>query len=101
MFISGVAELVVSENPDLVLFGCSKICLKLDMEGYGLLLDSEKICEAVKLKSDMFEKFKHMCILSGCDYIEPLHGIGLNDAYKFINSIQETNPEIVSIGLIF
>ena len=38
-----------------------------------------------------------MCILSGCDYLENLPGIGLGKAKKFLKSIQKTDLEQVSM----
>lgn len=93
--LRGIAELVITENPDLILYGCSKICLKLDIQGSGLLLDSDLICDTIKMKPDchIFDKFKHMCIFCGCDYIEPLEGMTLTMAHQFISLTQDTNPE--------
>lgn len=31
------------------------------------------------------ENFRHMCILSGCDYLQGLPGFGLKTAHKYIN----------------
>lgn len=94
---------MVTENLDIILYGCSKICFDLNSQGYGVLLDSDSICDAIKMKADnhTFDKFKYMCILSGCDYIEPLQGIDLQQAHQFISSIEDTNPETVSIRLFF
>lgn len=36
-----------------------------------------------------------MCILSGCDYLENLPGIGLGKAKKFLKSIQKTEIDKV------
>jgi 5'-3' exonuclease len=37
-----------------------------------------------------------MCILSGCDYLENLPGIGLGKAKKFLKSIKKNDIEQVS-----
>lgn len=36
-----------------------------------------------------------MCILSGCDYLENLPGIGLGKAKKFLKSINKNDIEQV------
>lgn len=94
----GIAEFVITEDSDLVLFGCSKIIFKLDLQGCGSLVEADKIPVAMNLRPDRysFDKFRYMCILSGCDYIESLRGIGLKKALKFISLTEETNPEIVN-----
>lgn len=93
--LTGIAELVITEDSDLVLFGCPKIFYKLDIRGCGYLVESEKIPIAMNVRPDKFtiDKFRHMCILSGCDYVDSLQGIGLKKAQKFITLTEETNPE--------
>lgn len=93
--LKGIAEIVITEDSDLILFGCSKILYKLDLQGCGYLVDAEKICGAINIRPDKFtfDKFRHMCILSGCDYVDSLQGIGLKKAQKFIALTDETNPE--------
>lgn len=99
LIFEGIAEFVITEDSDLILFGCSKIIFKLDIQGCGFLVEADKIPAAMNLRPDRysFDKFRYMCILSGCDYIESLRGIGLKKALKFISLTEETNPEIVSI----
>lgn len=72
----GLAEYVITEDSDLILFGCRKIIYKLDMTGKCQLIDSDKLHKAMKCKPDKFkmDKFRLMCILSGCDYVESLPG---------------------------
>lgn len=101
LIIEGVAEFVITEDSDLLLFGCSKIIFKLDLQGGGALVEAVKLPSAMNLRPDRysFDKFRYMCILSGCDYIESLRGIGLKKALKFISLTEENNPEIVSMVL--
>ncbi|KAJ8984474.1 hypothetical protein NQ317_006134, partial [Molorchus minor] len=93
--VKGVADIVITEDSDLVLFGCSKVLFKLDLQGRGYLVDATKIPDAMQIRPDRytFDKFRYMCILSGCDYIESLRGIGLKKAQKFITLTEETDPE--------
>lgn len=92
----GVAEIIISEDSDLMLFGCTKVLYKLDIRGCGYLVEAEKIPLSMKLRPDKFtfDKFRYMCILSGCDYVNSLQGIGLKKAEKFIKLTEETNPLI-------
>ena len=43
------------------------------------------------LEKYSLEKFRRMCIISGCDYIDSLPGIGLAKACKFIMMTEEDN----------
>jgi exonuclease-1 len=37
------------------------------------------------------EKFRHLCILSGCDYLGSLHGVGLKKAEKALSRVSYWN----------
>lgn len=100
--IRNIADVIITEDSDLILFGCKKVMYKLDLSGNGQLIDSENINNAMRLKPSQysFEKFRYMCILSGCDYLSSLSGIGLKTALKFISLTIETNPQIVGFWLL-
>ncbi|CAB0020367.1 unnamed protein product [Nesidiocoris tenuis] len=139
--LAGFAHIVITEDSDLLLFGCERViskkflkgfsstfkvqrgecsaqkplpltsqivisnCIysyfilsqqvlfKLDLVGNGLLIEQSKLHLAMKVHPDKFsmDKFRHMCILSGCDYLNSLPGIGLSKACKFIKRTAETN----------
>ncbi|GBN68739.1 Exonuclease 1, partial [Araneus ventricosus] len=63
----------------------AKIFFKLDSCGGGLLYEKENLLKSFGPKASKFsfEKFRYMCILSGCDYLPSLPGIGLAKACKF------------------
>lgn len=89
----GLADYVITEDSDLTLFGCSKILFKLDLTGACVLVESDKFHLAMNCTLDKFtmEKFRLMCVLSGCDYTDSLPGIGLAKACKFVMMTEETN----------
>jgi len=64
---------------------------KMDVNGNGILVESEKLYLSMGLRQDLFsfDKFRLMCILSGCDYIDNLPGIGLVKACKFVKKTSE------------
>lgn len=88
-----VADLVISEDSDLILFGCTKILFKLNLNGFCLFFDSSKLHLTINVTEEkfLFEKFRRICILSGCDYLDSLHGIGLAKARKFMLLTDETD----------
>ncbi|XP_057655500.1 exonuclease 1 isoform X1 [Diorhabda carinulata] len=90
----GIADIIITEDSDLLLFGCTRVMYKLDLRGCGYIVEADKIPSTLKLRPDKytFEKFLHMCILSGCDYVNSLQGIGLKKAEKFIILTEEQNP---------
>ncbi|XP_025411225.1 exonuclease 1 isoform X2 [Sipha flava] len=92
--LSGIAHLVITEDSDLLLFGCKRVLFKLDQNGGGILIEQEKIHLSMNMQPEQFnmDKFRYMCILSGCDYLPSIPGIGLMKARQFISRSSE--PDI-------
>ncbi|KRX81696.1 Translation initiation factor IF-2, mitochondrial [Trichinella sp. T6] len=100
---NGIAHLVISEDSDLIPFGCSKVLFKMDMLGNGVLYEKEKLHLAMSVpeESFSFQNFRRSCILSGCDYLENLPGIGIKKSIKFFQKtfdvdIRKALPKIPS-----
>ncbi|KAG7222246.1 hypothetical protein INR49_016404, partial [Caranx melampygus] len=93
---SGLAEAVITEDSDLLAFGCKKVILKMDKQGNGLEIDQSNLGRCRSL-GNVFteEKFRFMCILSGCDYLPSLHGIGLGKACKLLRLAKD--PDILKV----
>ncbi|XP_071399578.1 exonuclease 1 [Centroberyx affinis] len=93
---SGLVQAVITEDSDLLAFGCKKVILKMDKQGNGLEIDQSHLGRCRSL-GDVFteEKFRYMCILSGCDYLASLHGIGLGKACKLLKIAN--NPDILKV----
>lgn len=89
----GLAEYIISEDSDLILFGCKKIIFKLQLNECATLFEAEKLHLTLNTTEEKFcfEKFRRICILSGCDYLDSLHGIGLAKARKFMMMTEETD----------
>lgn len=93
---AGIAEYIITEDSDLTLFGAEKVIFKLDLNGNGLLVEADKFHLAMGCSKERyhFEKFRRMCILSGCDYLDSLPGIGLAKACKFILKTEQEDMRI-------
>ncbi|KAG7513029.1 exonuclease 1 [Solea senegalensis] len=93
---SGLAQAVITEDSDLLAFGCKKVILKMDKQGNGLEIDQSHLGRCRSL-GNIFteEKFRYMCILSGCDYLASLYGIGLGKACKLLRLA--TDPDILKV----
>ncbi|XP_074079005.1 exonuclease 1 [Macrotis lagotis] len=93
---TGIVHAVITEDSDLLAFGCKKVILKMDKLGNGLEIDQARLGMCRQL-GDVFteEKFRYMCILSGCDYLSSLHGIGLAKACKLLKIAN--NPDIIKV----
>lgn len=70
--------------------------LKIDKFGNGLEIDQARLGMCKQL-GDVFteEKFRYMCILSGCDYLPSIHGIGLGKACRLLKIAN--NPDITKV----
>lgn len=94
----GVVNFCISEDSDLLLFGAHQVLYKMDRYGNGTLVDLDFIKNTFDVskmdsKSGSFlqslkrmsaEQIMNMCILSGCDYLESLPGMGLRSAQKAV-----------------
>ncbi|KAM3723844.1 Exonuclease [Dirofilaria immitis] len=82
-----MAQAVITEDSDLIAFGCEKIIFKMDLTGSCVIFEQNLLpkclCKALAENFD-FNKFRRICILSGCDYLQAgLPGVGLNKAAAF------------------
>ncbi|KAJ7342091.1 hypothetical protein JRQ81_008831 [Phrynocephalus forsythii] len=93
---TGMVQAVITEDSDLLAFGCKKVFLKIDKSGNGLEIDQARLGTCKQL-GDVFteEKFRYMCILSGCDYLPSIYGIGLAKACKLLKIAN--NPDIIKV----
>ncbi|NWT49557.1 EXO1 Exonuclease, partial [Erythrocercus mccallii] len=93
---TGVVQAIITEDSDLLAFGCKKVFLKIDKFGNGLEIDQTRLGNCKQL-GNVFteEKFRYMCILSGCDYLPSIHGIGLAKACKLLKLAN--NPDIIKV----
>lgn len=87
---------VISEDSDLIPFGCQVVLYKMDNNGHGLEFDSRRIIEAKELDLKKFnlQMLRHMCILSGCDYLPSIPGIGIKNAWSLINRMGELSKAV-------
>ncbi|KAM9017909.1 exonuclease 1 isoform 1-T1 [Ara ararauna] len=93
---TGIVQAIITEDSDLLAFGCKKVFLKIDKFGNGLEIDQARLGNCKQL-GNVFteEKFRYMCILSGCDYLSSIHGIGLAKACKLVKLAN--NPDILKV----
>lgn len=99
---NGLAQLVLTEDSDLIVYGCEKIIYKFNLKGECLLYEKAKIPIDID-----FATFRKMCIVAGCDYLPGgIKGLGLKKTYKILkkDSFCETdlfNESILHIEKIF
>lgn len=81
----GRVAAVISEDSDLLLFGIKRVLFKMDKFGSAeeVCLDQLGGCTDLDLREFTLKKFRQMCILSGCDYLAPLGGLGIKTLHKY------------------
>jgi len=81
-----IVQGVITEDSDLLVFGCKRVIFKLDNFGEGLCINRE---DFVNNKDASFvgwtdAMFRQMAILSGCDYLSSISGFGLKTAHRYM-----------------
>ncbi|KAG0212271.1 Rad2 nuclease [Mortierella sp. GBA30] len=82
----GLVSGIVTEDSDLLVFGCKRVIFKLDQYGAGIeiLNDNLSLVQDVSFHEWTMTEIRHMCILSGCDYLPSIPGMGLKTAQRLI-----------------
>ena len=86
----GIADVIITEDSDLMAFGAKRMLYKLDfqtMVGYQLDLDEVRSSRQTNFAFFTHCMFLTTCILSGCDYLTQINGIGLKTAQKYIGRV--------------
>ena len=73
---------------------------KMDHFGNGVLIERSRLNEVTCINEGYytFDKFRYMCIMSGCDYLPSLNGIGLGKASKVFKLARQADLKIVSVN---
>ncbi|KAL8042484.1 hypothetical protein ABFX02_09G054200 [Erythranthe guttata] len=84
----GIAA-VISEDSDLLVYGCPAVVFKMDRYGNGEEIIMEKVFKNTvgsvpSFKNFDRELFTGMCVLAGCDFLPSVPGVGIAKAYGFV-----------------
>ena len=91
----GLVTGIISEDSDLLVFGAKRLLTKLDQHGQCVEINRRDFCACreISLTGWTDKEFRHMAILSGCDYLEGVGNMGLKTAYRMIR--KHKTPERV------
>lgn len=92
----GYVDYIITEDSDLIPFGCDKILYKFD--GTSVYeFDRSKL--KIATDSIFSEYVLEISVLSGCDYLPSIKGIGLNTAHKIYKETSCYKSAIAKIAL--
>ncbi|XP_061343645.1 exonuclease 1 [Gastrolobium bilobum] len=84
----GIAA-VITEDSDLIAYGCPAIIFKMDRHGNGERVELEKVFSAESsrpsFRSFDMKLFTGMCVLAGCDFLSSVPGIGIVRAHALVS----------------
>ncbi|KAI1088606.1 putative exonuclease [Rostrohypoxylon terebratum] len=86
---------ILSEDSDLLVFGAKRLLTKLDQYGQCIEINRRDfcLCREVSLTGWTDSQFRHMAILSGCDYLASINNLGLKTAHRMMR--KHKTPERV------
>lgn len=90
----GYVDGIITEDSDLLVFGCKRVIFKLDKDGQCVWIDRDRLAMVREFPmhgwTDMH--FRRMAMLSGCDYLNSIPGIGIKTAHRLMrrfNSVEK------------
>jgi exonuclease-1 len=91
---SGKVDFVISEDSDLLVFGCSPILFKYDVRRKIGLEFAGSITDIPEFRGLSHDGCVTACILAGCDYGPSVPGIGLKRAVDLVSRAHGTRDSV-------
>lgn len=95
----GLVDGILSEDSDLLVFGCNKLITKLNDYGECIEIDRSNLSKLKKmpyLATFSPAQWRLIAILSGCDYTKGVPGVGLKTAFNIVLKVS-TLDKIVAM----
>lgn len=103
---AGLVDAILTEDSDLLVFGCQNVLFKLDAVASTVVSISRKDFGSLKTSSSDISffgwsdaHFRAMAILSGCDYLPSIPGIGLKTACTLLKRWKSAEQVVKAITL--
>ncbi|THH19536.1 hypothetical protein EW146_g1654, partial [Bondarzewia mesenterica] len=103
---TGIVDGIITEDSDLLVFGCKNVLFKLDAVSATLTCISRADFGSVNdtsgglsLRGWSDVEFRAMAILSGCDYLQSIPGVGLKTAWALLRKHRTVENVIRSLRL--
>lgn len=97
----GVIDAIITEDSDLLVYGCRTVLFKLDTYGSCVEIrrDHFQNIKQLDMRGWSHKEFRQMAILSGCDYLPSIAGMGLKNAHKFLRKYESIEQVIRALNL--
>ncbi|OAX41626.1 PIN domain-like protein [Rhizopogon vinicolor AM-OR11-026] len=100
----GIVDGIITEDSDLLVFGCQNVLFKLDFASSTIVSISRanfgSVTEGgISLLGWSDAQFRAMAILSGCDYLPSIQGIGLKTAWSLLRKYRNVEQVVRAIRL--
>lgn len=89
--LNGMVDAVLTEDSDLLAYGCPRVLFKLDWNGDvdEISLADLPNCRDLNFVGWTQDLFQEMCVMAGCDFIKALPGIGIKKAHAHIRRTRD------------
>ncbi|GFR51468.1 hypothetical protein Agub_g13877 [Astrephomene gubernaculifera] len=84
--LRGDVHAVLTEDSDMLAYGCPRVLYKLDRSGSGeeILLADLPLVRELNMTGFDHEMLLQMCIFAGCDFLPNLSGVGIKKAHAMM-----------------
>lgn len=89
----GLVHGILSEDSDLLVFGCKRLITKLNDFGECIEINRANFCKVKKIphfSKYTSEQLRLVAMLSGCDYTKGIPGVGLKTAFTLVQRHQNS-----------
>ncbi|KAF8609738.1 PIN domain-like protein [Ceratobasidium sp. AG-I] len=97
----GIVDGIITEDSDLVVFGCKNILFKLGPDGACVQVRHDDLAAVKDLSLFGWgdNELRWMAMLSGCDYIDSMPGLGLKTAHKLLRKWKTVEKVLQAIRM--
>ena len=98
---AGIVDGLITEDSDLLVYGSSLVLFKLDSDGNCISISRSQFSRNVDLPMSGWTDtdFRAMAILSGCDYLPSIPGLGLKTAHKLLRKYKTVDKVLMFLRL--
>ncbi len=99
----GLVDGIITEDSDLLVFGARCVLFKFDTSGQVMVIRREQF-GSLHTKTASFvgwsdEHFREMAVLSGCDYLPSIQGVGIITAAKLMRKYKSVEKVLQFLRL--